>query len=127
MATPTTTNPTATVINTGIKLAGGTIVSVVEALICADVPWLALPIIKPLWQAVLNWIAGYYIKAAENGATFAVIDRQVKTEETALSDALSALIDAEVSNDPIKIKKAIQDYAAAHALLIHDDGSAVSH
>lgn len=121
---PTTTNTTANNVNTGISVAGNTIVNLVEGMITADVPWLGLPGIKQIWEGLFNWIAGYFIKAAQTGATFTVIDVQVGQEQTAMSKALAALLAAEKIGDPNAIKQAIKDYAAAQSSLIHDDGSA---
>ena len=121
---PTATNTTATDINTIVKVAGGTIVSVAETMIIADVPFLGFPVVKQLWEIVFEWIASYFIKAAENGATFTVIDLQVSSEESGISNALAALVAAEKSGDPNAIKTAIQNYANAQSSLVHSDGSA---
>lgn len=120
---PTTENATAGRIANILKSLGNSGVQAVEALIIADVPWLGWPGIKQAWEFVLGWVAGYFITAAQNGATFAVIDTQVGGELDALTIALRALIAAQKTGDPIAIKKAIQDYADAHSALIHSDGS----
>lgn len=119
-------NKTATTINTGIRVTGNAIVTLVENMIVADVPALGLPIIKQLWQALFTWVAGYFIKAAENGATFEVIDVQVEHEETIISEALAAVVAAEKSGDANALKKAIKDYADAQTALVHDDGSSTA-
>ena len=120
---PSTTNTTATNANTGIKITGGAIVAVVESMILADFPALGLPILKHLWEGLFTWVAGYFIKAAEHGATFMIIDHQVSGEQSALSSALKNLIAAQTQGNPDAIKKAIQDYANAHSALVHSDGS----
>lgn len=124
MNAPTTTNQTANTVNDVVSVAGNTIVSVVEAMIIADVPALGFPVIKQIWEAFFSWIAAYFIRAAETGATFGVIDAQVATEVTTLSTALGALILAEKIGDAAQIKAAIQNYANAQSTLTHDDGSA---
>lgn len=121
---PTTTNQTASTVNKFISVAGNTIVAVTEGLILAEVQFLNLPIIKQIWHAFFTWIASYFIRAAEQGATFAIIDAQVDTEVDALSKKLAALTAAQKSGDSDAIKKAIQDYADAHTALVHADGSA---
>lgn len=122
--TPTTNNTDANAVNAIIGGLGGTIVSVVEDAIITDAPFLGFPLVKPIWEALFSWIASYFIKAAENGATFAVIDHQVGVEESAVSKALLNLILAEKGGDPSAIKSAIQAYADAQSALIHSDGSA---
>lgn len=124
MSDPVTDNKTASAVNSGIDFAGGTIVSAVEGLIIADVPALSLPIIKQLWEALFGWVAGYFIKAAKTGATFAIIDSQINGEVTTLSKALAAIAAAQKTGDEDALKKAIQDYANAHSALAHSDGSA---
>lgn len=124
MSDPTTINTTATAIDTGIADAGSAVVNAVEGMILADVPFLALPVVKTLWEAFFNWIAGYFIKAAETGATFAVIDVQTGSESGALSKALQTLIQAEKTGDANAIQAAIKNYADAQSALIHSDGSA---
>lgn len=121
---PTTVNTTAQAVNTGISITGNAIVSVVQAMILVDVPALGFPVFKQLWEALFNWIAGYFIRAAQNGATFEIIDAQVASEETNLSGALTNLIAAEKTGDSDAVKKAIQAYADAHSALVHSDGSA---
>lgn len=120
---PTTENKTAGRIARAIKNLGNAGVKAVEALIIADVPWLAWPGIKQTWQLLLGWVAGYFLTALQNGATFTVIDTQVGGQLDALSVALRALIAAQKTGDAVAIKKAIQDYADAHSALIHSDGS----
>ena len=124
MTGPATTNQTATEVNSVIKSSGGTIVTVTEGLIVADVPWLGTPIVKQIWEAIFNWIASYFIKAAQTGATFAVIDVQVDSEESNISKALSALVAAEKSGDQNAIQTAIKNYQLAQSAIVNDDGSA---
>lgn len=121
---PTTTNASATLINKIIAALANTGVQAVEALIIVDVPFLGLPGIKQIWEYLFGWVASYFIKAAQNGATFLVIDLQVGSEEASLSVALKNLIVAEKTGDPNAIKIAIQAYADAQSALIHDNGSA---
>lgn len=120
---PTTDNKTANLADRIIKSLSNAGVATVETMIIADVPFLGWPVIKPLWEIPFGWVASYFTKAAENGATFAVIDLQVDHEESNLSAALKALIEAEKSGDAEAIKKAIQAYANAQSALVHSDGS----
>lgn len=127
MADPTPVNKTANTINTGIKITGDTLVNVVEALIISDVPFLGMPVINQLFNALINWLSGYIIRAAETGATFAVIDLQVDHEVSQMAKVTTGVIAAEKTGDADAIKAAIKAYADAHSALIHDDGSATIH
>ncbi len=123
---PTTTNGTATAANNAIGAAGNAIVTVVEAMIITDQPWLGTIGVKQLWQALFGWIAGYFVKAAQNGATFAIIDVQVGNEESGISAALAALVAAEKTGNASAIQAAVQVYANCQSALVHDDGSSVA-
>lgn len=124
MTTPTTDNQTASIIDSIISGAENGLVKMVEGMAIADVPWLGLPIIKQIWEALLCWIAGYFSKAAQTLATFTVIDAQVSNEQTGLSQALQNLINAEKSGNAAAIQIAIQAYANAQSALANDNGSA---
>ncbi len=124
---PTTINKTANAVDSAIQSAETGIIGVVETMIIADVPALGFPIIKQLWEALFNWIAGYFTKAAMDGATFLVIDHQVDKEQSALSKALAALTAAQKTGNADEIKKAIQAYADCHSSLVHSDGSSAIH
>jgi len=117
------TNPTANTINDIISATETGIVAVVASMIVADVPWLATPILRTLLVDLLNWVCGYFAKAAENGATFVVIDLQVASEESGISSALAALIAAEKTGNQDAISQAIQVYANAQSALVADNGS----
>jgi len=122
-STPVPVNPVATGVSTAIGTVGGDIVSVTESMIVADSPWLGFPVLKQLWEALFAWIVGYFIKAAQTGATFAIIDVQVSSEESGMSKALAALYAAEKTGEKNAIQTAIQNYANAQSALVHDDGS----
>ena len=124
--TPETSNKTAGTVDTVINVSTEAIVSTVETMIIADVPLLGVPVVKQLWESLLGWIAGYFSKAMQNGATFAVIDTQVNSEEKGVSSALAALIAAEKSGDKNAIQTAIKNYATENSSLIHSDGSSTA-
>ena len=124
MGEPTTTNKTATTVDTIIKAGESAIVQVAENLIIADLPWMNIPVWKQIWEGILSWFATYLAKAAETGATFAVIDVQVGGEESAMSQALSELVAAEKTGDQNAIQSAIKNYQLAQSALVNDNGSA---
>lgn len=122
---PTTTNQTASAINSGISTGVNIAETVAEDLFFADFPLLNIPVIKQLCKIPFIIVGSYISKAVQGGATFIVIDVQVGAEESKMSKALAALIAAEKTGDQNVIKKAIQDYANAQSALTHDDGSAI--
>jgi hypothetical protein len=124
MGEPTTTNTTATTVDAIIAAGESSIVTVAENLIIADMPWMGFPIWKQIWETILGWFATYLSKAAQTGATFAIIDIQVGGEETQMSAALAALVAAEKTGDPNAIQLAVKNYQLAQSALVHDDGSA---
>jgi hypothetical protein len=124
VAAPTTTNTKSATTDTAIKAVDSGIVSVVEGLILADVPALALPVIKQIWESLFMWIAGYFTRAAETGATFLIIDYQTGAEVSLMSKALAALVAAEKTGDATAIQAAILQYAQAQSSLVNSDGSA---
>ena len=126
MDQPTTTNQTANNLNTAILKVSGTLCTMVETAIIADVPFLGAPVVKQLWETLFNFIASYFIKYSENGVTFAVIDVQTDQEQSNMSDALKNLLAAEKSGDQNAIQNAIAAYAVAQSALVHDDGSATA-
>ncbi|HEY5259462.1 MAG TPA: hypothetical protein VIJ46_02360 [Rhabdochlamydiaceae bacterium] len=122
---PTTENQLADEINTAIDNLSNLGISVVEGMMIADQPWLGFPGIKQAWELLFGWVAGYFIRAAQNGVTFAVIDAQVGHEESNMSTALANLVAAEKTGDPDAIHQAILDYASAQSALTRDDGSSL--
>lgn len=97
---------------------------VAETAIEAQVPFLAVPGIKQIFEALFGWIAGKISEALQNVATFTVIDIQVGSEESGISQALANLIAAEKTGNAQTIQAAITAYQEAQSALIHDDGSA---
>lgn len=124
MSNPSPINKPASDLNTALKISEEVVVSVVEALILYDLPWMGAPGLKQLWTWPLEWVATYFIRVAQMGTTFLIIDEEIGNEEKAVSKTLQAVIDAEKSGDADVLKKAIQDYANANSALIHADGSA---
>lgn len=120
---PSTENKTAAKIDQTVGVLANAGVKAVESMIIANLPWLGFPIIKQLWEIPFGWVASYFVKASENGITFAVVDLQVGQEESNLSKELMALILAEKTGDTVAIQKAMKDYADAQSALVHSDGS----
>lgn len=120
---PQTTNTEASLVDSIIQDINTTGVQIVEKLAEADVPALALPVIKQVFEFVLGFIDLYISKAEQMGATFAVIDGQIYSEQNGMTKALASVMSAEKGGDPNAIKQAIQNYANAQSALVHFDGS----
>lgn len=123
MSTPTTTNTTVTTAQNAEADAVNALVSVAEAAIIADLPWMATPGLKQLWQAFFSWAAGYLSKAIQQSTAFAIIDIQVNSEQNALSAALANIVAAQKSGNGTELQAAIAAYQKAQSALVNDDGS----
>lgn len=129
---PTTTNQTATAVDSTIKdvmkEAESAAITAEETAIDSAVPALALPVIKQVVDEALtlgtDWIGDNLSVALQEFGTFIVVDRQVAGEESGISKELGAIMIAEKSGDPAKIAAAIKAYQEAQSALQNDDGSA---
>lgn len=122
---PTTTNQTATVVNQIIHDAIFDVaVQAAETAATAEFPFLGAPVVKQIFDAVVNYVAGKIYSALAQTATFTVIDVQVSQEDSAVNKAVASLNATVNSNDQAAIQKANEDFKNAIASLIHYDGSA---
>lgn len=123
VSTPTGTNQAAqlgTTIETGIVNIG---VAAGEAILFAEVPFLAFPGLKQLVDLLIGWLSGYLIRGLSTVVTFAVIDVQVGAEKSDFNDALAALKAAQAGGDPSAIAKAMAAFQVAVQNMGHSDGS----
>lgn len=122
---PTTVNPTATVVN---KLLYAMIydvaVGAAEAEIYAVLPFLKFPGLNFITEALVKWVAGYIYVSLARGATFAIIDAQTSKEAAEVNTAKDAFAKAIEGGNPDAIQKAKKDFEAAFGRLVHLDGSA---
>lgn len=123
---PTTVNHAGQVVNTIIRTGENAGIDAVEVMIISAQPWLGFPVIKQIWEYAFGYLAGFFVRASQNGATFVVIDIQVENEKKGLSKALADVIAAEKTGDPLEIQKAIAAYQIAQSSLVHSDGSATA-
>jgi hypothetical protein len=120
---PTTVNKVAAILTAGTSALGNAGVQAVEALIVADFPILALPIVKPIWQYFFGIYASYFVKGIQNGETFLVIDVQGTFEKNKVAYAEVLLANAKKANDPVLLLAAEQTFANAISSVTRDDGS----
>ena len=120
---PTTTDSTASIVSQTVTDIFGAAVTAAETAIIADQPWLGLPVIKQLWEALFSYIVGKISGALGTGAGFLVIDLQSYTEVTNAASAIQALHAAQTSGDSNAITQARAQADAAAAALLHYNGS----
>ena len=120
---PTTTDSTASIVSQPIADIFGAAVTAAESAIIAAQPWLGLPVIKQLWEALFSYIVGKISGALGTGAGFLVIDLQTYTEVTNAASAIQALQAAQTSGDSNAITQARAQADAAAAALLHYNGS----
>lgn len=109
-----------TLLDTVVRLA---VEPALEAYIIAQVPELALPILKQLMELVLDKLVEREAAILKQFLAFTIIDGQVNSENKAVKDQLVAWNAAHASGDPHAIQQATDDLAAAFGHLIHYDGS----
>ena len=120
---PTTTDSTAAIVSQTVTDIFGAAVTAAETAIIAAQPWLGLPVIKQLWEALFSYIVGKISGALGTGAGFLVIDLQTYTEVTNAASAIQALHAAQTSGDSNAITQARAQADAAAAALLHYNGS----
>ena len=120
---PTTTDSTASIVSQTVTDIFGAAVTAAETTIIAAQPWLGLPVIKQLWEALFSYIVGKISGALGTAAGFLVIDLQTYTEVTNAASAIQALQAAQTSGDSNAITQARAQADAAAAALLHYNGS----
>ena len=120
---PTTTDSTASIVSQTVTDIFGAAVTAAETTIIAAQPWLGLPVIKQLWEALFSYIVGKISGALGTGSGFLVIDLQTYTEVTNAASAIQALQAAQTSGDSNAITQARAQADAAAAALLHYNGS----
>ena len=120
---PTTTDSTASIVSQTVTDIFGAAVTAAETTIIAAQPWLGLPVIKQLWEALFSYIVGKISGALGTAAGFLVIDLQTYTEVTNAASAIQALQAAQTSGDSNAITQARAQADQAAAALLHYNGS----
>jgi hypothetical protein len=123
-STPTTTNGAVQSVDDIIQSAIFDVaLKALETYLYAQMPWLAYPIIKQVFGALLNWIAGYIYNYLTQVANFTVIDLQTDQEKASYDAAVTQLQAAQSSGDPNAIQQAKNQFTSTLGNLIHFDGS----
>lgn len=124
MASPTPTNSAAQTVDEIIQLAIFDVaLKAAEAAIIADLPFLGLPIIDPIFLFFMEQIGGVLYKQIALGTTFIVIDIQVGLEKSAYTQAEAALRAAHLTGNQDAIQNATASFKSAFQKLFHYDGS----
>ena len=125
------TNRPATEVETAIadalKAAADVVIKTAEDSLDTSMPFFSLPVVKDISDffieemvsAMTDKMSIYLQKIG----SFIVMDTQIDAEQKGISKALSDLIIAEKSGDPVKIKQAIAEYQIAQSALINYNGS----
>lgn len=122
---PVTTNGPATVANQIIHaLIFDVAVKAAEAAIIEAVPFLGLPGIKQIDEALIKFIAEKIYEQLAIGVTFSIIDIQVNIEAFAVKKAAEELRVALGGDSLEKINEATKKFEEAFGKLIHYNGSA---
>lgn len=87
------------------------------------VPWLRLPVISQIFDAVVNKYGAMIDQAIQNSATFMVLNIQTSSENNAFKDSVTALKQAQTTGDQNAIQKARDDFKKNLGNLVHWDGS----
>ena len=127
MADPTplpTTNAVASGVDTAIADGESAAETAVDTMAEAAQPWLALPVIKQIFQSIVSYICGLLGKTGQLLATFAITKYQGSVENSALQTAETEVEAAIQSGDPNAIAKAEQDFQKAQSAAVNSDGSA---
>lgn len=94
-----------------------------EAYIFAQVPELALPVLKQITETLVEKLVEREAAILKTFLAFSIIDSQVAQENKAVRDNLAAWQAAHDSGDAHAIEKATDDLANSFGHLIHYDGS----
>lgn len=93
----------------------------------AAYPWLALPVIKQIFEAIVNEIAGKISVVLEQGAVKIVFQIEAGTKLAVLASSLEALKKAHDAGDPNAISDAEQKAIDQWGAIIHFPGLAPVH
>jgi hypothetical protein len=114
-------------ISTAVTIAVTLAAKATDLNLDAAVPIFALPVLHEISDAIIEQIVELIGKQLSVGlqqvGTFIVIDTQIKSEQTGVSQSLAALMLAEKSGDKNAIQAAIEAYSKNFDALAHDDGS----
>lgn len=90
-------------------------------------PILTFPVIKQLFESLVNWLLGLASRAGQIIFTFGITRVQGDTENSSLAPAEREVQEAIQSGDPNAIAKAEQDFQKAQSGAVNSDGSAQPH
>jgi len=119
-----TVNETATDIDKGISVAETVAEKAVDVAAESAQTWLAFPVVKQLFEALVSWIVGVLGKTGQLFATKAVTTIQGNNEDSALLKAEQEVQDAITSGDTARIAQAEADFQKAQSAAVNTDGSA---
>lgn len=127
-AVPVKINPVGSFINKIVAmLITGISAPTIIAFAYSQLPWLQFPILKQIFEGVINNLAGKFSFGVQDGVISIVVDSQVGAELSATVSTLAELQRAQQSGDEDAHKKAIENGMDAWGDLIHWDGLIPKH
>lgn len=100
---------------------------ILEATAEADVPFLALPIVKQIFEYVVSNLIDKIDILVEDGVIQIVFKAEAAEHEMALANALLALKNAHATGDPNNVNQALQNAVAAWQQALTFGGIAPTH
>lgn len=108
-------------VRSGISIIGDAGIKAGEAAVIAWQPWLGWPVIKQIWQGILERFADAAIKAMQDGSTIILIPIIETAKAEAADEAstkLQALLDNEKTNAE-DLAAEVAEWKKKYAELIH--------
>ncbi len=122
---PATLNEAASAVNQVLKtIIEGAGTTALEDALITESPWLGLPVIKQVFEFILDKVSNMIYQDAADAATKLIIDVQVNLEKSQVLGAFQNLQMAIASGDKNAIDQMSKDLDQVYARLIHSDGSA---
>lgn len=119
-----TANPIETIIDTAISDGTSAGETAVDTAAETSQPWLAFPIIKQLFQALVSYILGIASKTGQLAITFGINKIQTGAQNSTLQKAEQEVQTAIAGGNPNDIAKAEADFQKADSAAVNNDGSA---
>ncbi|MFA7333643.1 MAG: hypothetical protein WC130_05025 [Kiritimatiellia bacterium] len=127
-AVPVKINPVGSFINRIVAmLITGISAPLIISFAYTQLPFLQFPIIKQIFESVINNLAGKFSFGVQDGVISIVVDAQVGAELSATVTSLAELQRAQQAGDEDAHKKAIEKGMDSWGDLIHWDGFIPKH
>jgi len=123
MPDPTSTNNAISIADEVENVIFEATVTAVEKYSEAQLPFLALPIVKQIFEFIVEKLSGLLKEQLENFVAFTIIDMQEASKNAAYKQSIMSLQIALHGGDADAIAKAKSDFKSTLADLVHWSGS----